>query len=860
MARSSSGFQLSRSIRVSRLWKAVVALVAVLCGLLLAGPSLNAVSSARAAAPNVICVVDTYRHNPADGTDGCPAGQYPYGVIDYLAMGDSYSAGESVPPFETDNFEGKDSLTDRCDRSDLAASAVLAARLPSTSLNVLGVDRQFIACSGATTDNLLDKSQNGERSQGAEQRDIQGGEFHKGADLITLTAGGNDIGFANIMMICLARNAAINTQHAEGKTVTVKSCGEDPVFDAEVNSVIADIPPVLQNAYRSVGQTAGPDASVLVAEYPQIFPASAAGQNCSQLQALLRPVALTEMRAWTTRLDTDIQIAAQGAGVHFVDVRPVFSGHAICDSGTSWINILVGHNGKSVVGLPAGAFHPKAQGQAGYATAYLNYINTWRRAGRPLTSVGLPQDTGIQLSQSAVSALRTGPSAGTAHLTLEAADDSSTDTLAMGNLAVSPTDGSACQTQFGAGESLHLSGDGYSPGAAVTLSLMPYLPGEIDYQLTADANGSIDTTIVLPTTLSPIALGTTDAGYLESNGPGATTTTRIDNNLFTIGDPSPTCGLPVLTGAKASLELTGSDTPYLDVAGATFAVDGPGLPPSAGAAAGTFAELDLDADDNTVCAAQEPAGVQCANGVLGGLTPDATYTVTQLTAAQGYAVAAPVSVTATEDDTVTEADVNDVAVSADYESGTTAASCLLCVLSGTGTSLSATGNSRVTWAGIGTSDSTSAAATTATGSSTLTGQVFFSSGGVKLTGTGHLTTGTPPAAGSTQDPFAWYHLPTQSGTGAVLSATGSQVVDAQPGVYSRITASGNARLTLEPGSYVVTGGRLSVTGSARLTASGATIYLACSGYPAPCTGSAGSGGRDLRGGRGQPDRRSGRTR
>jgi Putative Flp pilus-assembly TadE/G-like len=58
-----------------------------------------------------------------------------------------------------------------------------------------------------------------------------------------------------------------------------------------------------------------------------------------------------------------------------------------------------------------------------------------------------------------------------------------------------------------------------------------------------------------------------------------------------------------------------------------------------------------------------------------------------------------------------------------------------------------------------------------------------------------------------------------------------------PGVYRSISVSGNATLALQPGVYVLTDPPgLSVTGNGRVTGDGVTIYLACSGYPAPCAG------------------------
>jgi Flp pilus assembly protein TadG len=54
-----------------------------------------------------------------------------------------------------------------------------------------------------------------------------------------------------------------------------------------------------------------------------------------------------------------------------------------------------------------------------------------------------------------------------------------------------------------------------------------------------------------------------------------------------------------------------------------------------------------------------------------------------------------------------------------------------------------------------------------------------------------------------------------------------------PGIYSTISGSH----TLNPGIYVVTGG-VSLSGNDLLSGSGVMLYLACSGYPAPCAPSA----------------------
>ena len=52
-----------------------------------------------------------------------------------------------------------------------------------------------------------------------------------------------------------------------------------------------------------------------------------------------------------------------------------------------------------------------------------------------------------------------------------------------------------------------------------------------------------------------------------------------------------------------------------------------------------------------------------------------------------------------------------------------------------------------------------------------------------------------------------------------------------PGIYSQINVSGNASLTLNPGTYIIEGGGFTVTGNASISGSGVIIYNAGSNYP-----------------------------
>jgi hypothetical protein len=91
-----------------------------------------------------------------------------------------------------------------------------------------------------------------------------------------------------------------------------------------------------------------------------------------------------------------------------------------------------------------------------------------------------------------------------------------------------------------------------------------------------------------------------------------------------------------------------------------------------------------------------------------------------------------------------------------------------------------------------------------------------------------LTTGSAAVA----DPLAAIAVPSLTGSAVAINLTaGSQTIN--PGIYSGIKVSGTGTsLKLSPGVYVLSGGGLSVTGSASLSGTGVMIYNAGSTYPA----------------------------
>jgi lysophospholipase L1-like esterase len=109
----------------------------------------------------------------------------------YTAMGDSYSAGEGNPPYDTGT-----GATSGCHRSQEAFGRQFAAG--QSDIGETGI--QHIACSGATVKNLLPASEGG-TGQNGEQPQIT--QMVHDSGLVTVTIGGNDVGFASVLTYCL---------------------------------------------------------------------------------------------------------------------------------------------------------------------------------------------------------------------------------------------------------------------------------------------------------------------------------------------------------------------------------------------------------------------------------------------------------------------------------------------------------------------------------------------------------------------------------------------------------------------------------------------------------------------------------
>ncbi|MFC8682272.1 SGNH/GDSL hydrolase family protein [Microbacterium ureisolvens] len=222
----------------------------------------------------------------------------------YAAVGDSFAAGVGAGSYlDTSCYRSSRSYPKLLDAD---ADKLLAA---------------FPACSGANTSAVI----------------AQTSAVPAGAALVTVTVGGNDVGFADVMQNCFV----LPTSTCASKIAAGGAIATSDAFAANIAAVIAAI------------RAKAPAARIVVAGYPLLF-ALSGGVNSKYAWA-------DEVNAQTVVLNDVIERVAVANGAVFVDVEDDFAGHGI-GSTAPWINDWSWFN-------TTAGFHPTASGYIAYAAA-----------------------------------------------------------------------------------------------------------------------------------------------------------------------------------------------------------------------------------------------------------------------------------------------------------------------------------------------------------------------------------------------------------------------------------------------------------------------------------------------------------
>ncbi|WP_219577862.1 SGNH/GDSL hydrolase family protein [Streptomyces griseus] len=243
---------------------------------------------------------------PASATDSAAAGGY-------AALGDSYSSGVGAGSYLSDSGD--------CRRSTNAYPYLWQAANSPASFD-------FVACSGATTSSVASS---------------QLGVLNASTSLVSVTAGGNDVGFADVMQDCVLSNEAtcINS------------------VNNAVSQMNSTLPGSLDAHYDGIRARA-PQAQVVVLGYPRFY------QLSGSCVAGLSEAERTAINNASDVLNDVIAKRSADAGFTFSSVVDEFTGHELC-SGDAWLH--------SVTVPVYNSYHPKAAGQSGgYLPAFRSAV------------------------------------------------------------------------------------------------------------------------------------------------------------------------------------------------------------------------------------------------------------------------------------------------------------------------------------------------------------------------------------------------------------------------------------------------------------------------------------------------------
>jgi lysophospholipase L1-like esterase len=243
----------------------------------------------------------------------------------YVALGDSFSSGEGAGS-DSGAAPGRPAA---CHRSKHAYAPRLAGS--NRDRYRFSQSRDFLACSG---DEVPD----------VQRRQLP--RMGSNIGVVTISIGGNDVGFASVIESCIAN------QRPGGKTC-------DRIIKDTFRTKLPRLRTRLNTLYSQISARA-PGARVIVLGYPALFEDSYSAAVC--YSTVLTRGARSDLRAAADTLADTIRPIAEAHGFPYVDPRGAFKDHRVCSSGEDWIHGIVGSGGPE-------SFHPKSRGQKGFADA-----------------------------------------------------------------------------------------------------------------------------------------------------------------------------------------------------------------------------------------------------------------------------------------------------------------------------------------------------------------------------------------------------------------------------------------------------------------------------------------------------------
>ena len=356
--------------------------------------------------------------------------------VTYVALGDSYSAGEhGLPAAQLPGEEYFDTRAAdlECRRWTQAYSQVLNDYLPGAILDI-GV----FACTGAITHNIHDPGDADETDRPSaavppefdpdatgsvlpnpnwEPRQavsLQQANGFRSVDMVTLTIGGNDLGFDDVAKDCFSVSGTCNADDLRLSFDDVQTRIEEVLTQIKIAAPNAAIfmlgypyqtpsPSVFSlNPFRRVcdALTSGPVLAEGGWTGGWILAADVVSGGAVMHQLSIDDDEQRFLRRSAEMLNERIDDAAALAGVHYVEVArddpstagaESFDEHFPCGDKGPWLYGVVSEP-LSGDRLPVSArsFHPTAEGHSTYASLLAQYIQNAISGGARVNEAGIP--------------------------------------------------------------------------------------------------------------------------------------------------------------------------------------------------------------------------------------------------------------------------------------------------------------------------------------------------------------------------------------------------------------------------------------------------------------------------------------
>jgi lysophospholipase L1-like esterase len=277
-----------------------------------------------------------------------PIDPNPIAAVRLYSLGDSYTSGEGAKRY----FPGTNQASsNECRRAPTAYPRVVAER------KKLGLT--FVACSGATTEDVLTRAQepNSPADIFGSATQISALTGIKQSDIITIGIGGNDAGFGKVVQTCLSSDCSPNQKIWMDQMPTVQ---------ASLVKTFAKL--------REFG------ATVFALTYPNPLAEKDCiiGFNESEWRFL--------RDEYIPALNKSVRVAAFLAGVNVIDVETAFVGYRVCETSfaSSALNVIsisgIGGTFRPLKFLH-NSFHPNRRGHALLSLAVQEAIT--RTTGNP---------------------------------------------------------------------------------------------------------------------------------------------------------------------------------------------------------------------------------------------------------------------------------------------------------------------------------------------------------------------------------------------------------------------------------------------------------------------------------------------